>query len=65
MTRRIPNPLSVGEAEEVLSLFSITRMIDFDLLMVDRVDRAIGSEELTSGQSYRGIYVLNLFRTGA
>ncbi len=34
VTRRIPNPLSIDEAEEVLNLLSILPIIDLDLRMV-------------------------------
>ena len=36
VTRRIPNPLSVEEAEEVISLFSILPVIGIDVSMVRR-----------------------------
>ena len=36
VTRRIPNPLSVEEAEEVISLFTILPVIGIDVSMVRR-----------------------------
>ena len=85
VTRRIPNPLSVEEAEEVLNLLSILPIIDLDFRMVRHaieIHRQHGiaywdalivaaahraecthilTEDLSTGQAYEGVVVVNPF----
>jgi predicted nucleic acid-binding protein len=85
VTRRIPNPLSNEEAEEIVNLFSTLPVIGLDMALVQRAittcrryqvsywdalivaaaERAgcsgIISEDLNTGQAYRGVTVSNPF----